>query len=80
MRIRVKDENTNLRLLLPTGLFLNRVTAVLAPGLLKKQGVTIERKQAVAFVKALNRYRRSHKDWVLVEVHSKDGAHVKIKL
>lgn len=80
MHIRVKDANTDLRLLLPTGLFLNRVTAALAPGWLKKQGVTIERKQALAFVKALNHYRRHHKDWVLVEVHAKDGAHVKIKL
>jgi len=34
----------------------------------------------VAFVKCLNRYRRSHKDWVLVEVESIDGTFVKIKL
>ncbi len=34
----------------------------------------------LAFARLLNRYRRSHPEWVLVEVESADGDYVKIKL
>ena len=80
MHIRVKEKNTKFRLALPTGLVLNRFTALLSPRFLKDKGIEIDRAKAVAFVKCLNRYRRSHKDWVLVEVESADGNFVKIKL
>ena len=80
MHIHVNDSNKNFRLTLPTGLVLNRFTALFIPRFLKGKGIKIDRAKGVAFVKCLNRYRRSHKDWVLVEVESIDGTFVKIKL
>ena len=81
MRIVVKSpEGPNLWLPLPSCLLLNRFVAGFAPKYLKPQGIDITKEQAVAFVKELNRYRRKHPEWVLVEVKSSDGDYVKIKL
>ena len=81
MRITVRSkEGPNIWLPLPSGLILNSFVARLAPKYLKDQGIDVTKEQAVAFVKELNRYRRKHRNWVLVEVESADGDHVKIKL
>lgn len=81
MRIVVKsNEGPNLWLPFPSGLVLNRFVAGLAPKYLKQYGLNITKEQAIFFVKELNRYRRKHPEWVLVEVQSSDGEYVKIKL
>lgn len=80
MHIRVKGKGKIFRLALPTGLVLNRFTALLIPRFLKNKGIKIDRAKAVTFVKCLNRYRRSHKDWVLAEGERADGSFVEIKL
>ena len=70
MRIVVKsNEGPNLWLPFPSGLVLNRFVAGLAPKYLKQYGLNITKEQAIFFVKELNRYRRKHPEWVLVEVH-----------
>lgn len=81
MKIVVKsNEGTNIRLPIPSGLVLNRFAAGFAPKYLKEYGIDITKEQAINFVKELNRYRRRHPEWVLVEVQSSDGEYVKIKL
>ena len=81
MRIVVKaGENANIRLWVPTGLVLNRVTALFIPAILEKQGITVTAGQAAAFVRAIKDSRRRFKDWVLVEVKSVNGEEVCIKL
>ena len=81
MRIVVKsNKGPNIWLPIPSGLVLNRFVAGIAPRYLKDHGINITKEQAVAFIVALNRYRRKHPDWVLVEVQSSDGDYVKIKL
>lgn len=81
MRIVVKsNEGPNLWLPFPSGLVLNRFVAGLAPKYLKQYGLNITKEQAIFFVKELNRYRRKHPEWVLVEVQRFDGEYVKIKL
>ena len=80
MRIVVKSSEGNIWLPIPSGLVFNPLTACFAPKFLKEQGVEITRAQAIAFVKELNRYRRKHPKWVLMEVESADGDYVKIKL
>ena len=74
------NEGPNIRLPIPSGLVLNRFTAGFAPQYLKEYGIHITKEQAVAFVKALNRYRHKHPEWVLVEAQSFDGKYVKIKI
>lgn len=79
MRIVVNSpgcRRVNLRL--PSGLALNPVTAMFLPGIMKQNGVTLTRKQALTMVRAINRYRRRHPDWKLVEVKSSGGAYVEI--
>lgn len=82
MRIKVKQgTDFNLNLIFPTGLVMNRVAAYfLFPSIAKQNGVTITRKQAVAFVKAIKDYKRTHPDWKIVEVESANGEIVEIKL
>jgi len=81
MRVVVKsNKGPNIWLPIPSGLVLNRFVAGIAPRYLKDHGINITKEQAITFVVALNRYRRKHPDWVLVEVQSSDGDYVKIKL
>lgn len=76
----VNPPNKDIRLTIPTGLVLNRLTAAVAPKCLRNSGVSITGKQAAAFVRELNRFRRAHPEWVLVEVQSANGEYVKVKL
>ena len=81
MKIVVKNnDEPNLWLPIPSGLVLNHFTANLASKQLKNSGFDITKEQAIRIIDELNRYRRSHPDWVLVEVQSSDGDYVKIKL
>ena len=79
MRIWIhSDEGRNLNLQLPTGMLLNPISAMALPRVLEEKGIVASRAQALALVRAINQYRRSHPGWVLVEVESADGDHVKI--
>ena len=81
MKIIVRSsEHQDIRLHIPTGLGLNPVTAMFLPNFMKQNGTTITRKQALAMVRAVNKYRRSHPSWKLVEVDSANGDHVEIVL
>lgn len=81
MKILVKSsDGHNIRLPIPSGLVLNRFSAGFASKHLKKYGLDATKEQAVAFIKALNHYRRKHPEWVLVEIQSSDGEYVKVKL
>jgi hypothetical protein len=75
-----REKWPNIRLPIPTGLVLNRWGVGLVLDSLKKYGLNVTKEQAVDFARFLNRYRRSHPEWVLVEVESADGDYVKIKL
>lgn len=82
MKILVKEQgNTKVNLHLPTGLLLNRFTALFAPMAMKGQGgpeCTVE--QAWKIMKTLKEYKAAHPEWVLVEVQSANGDHVEIRL
>lgn len=81
MKIVVKsNDGPNIRLPIPSGLVLNRFVAGFAPQYLKEYGIDISKEQAVTFIKELNRYRRKHPEWVLVEAQTSNGEYVKVKL
>lgn len=67
-------------LLLPNGLALNGLTAAILSRCLSSHGVTVTGQQLRTLRQELKRFRRLHKDWVLVEVESADGEYVKIQL
>ncbi len=77
--MQIKVEN-KVSLKLPTGLALNSLTACLAPSFFKKYGLNLTRKQCLTLVKALNRYRKAHPEWVLVEVEDHKGEQIRIRL
>lgn len=65
---------------LPSAVVLNPLTARAFSAFLKQKGVQITVKQAFAILGAINRYRRSHPEWVLVEVQSSDGEWIEITI
>ena len=81
MRIIIKESGSRtIKLRFPTALALNRLTAYLAPRVLKGSEVTVTRQQAVRLIKELKRCKKRFKGWKIVEVESADGERVEIKL
>jgi hypothetical protein len=81
MRVIVNSPGSKrIRIWLPSGLVFNPVAAMLLPGIMKQNGLEITREQALAMVRAINRYRRRHPDWKLVEVEGATGEYVKVTL
>ena len=80
MRIIARGEDHHVRLRIPTGLVFNRFTAAAISKEASKYGVKLSPHQARALIKTLKKYRRTHPDWVLAEVHGADGEYVFVKL
>ena len=53
MKILIKSDKSKIVLRLPTGLVFNRFTAGTVCRMLKKEGITLTRKQIVLFIKEL---------------------------
>ncbi len=81
MRIVVREsQGHNIFIPFPSWLVFNRFSAGYLVRLVDGKGLTMNKEQARTLIKALNKYRRKHRDWVFVEVRSADGDYVKIKL
>ena len=80
MKISIKWDDTKLTLRFPTSLVLNRLTAGIVRKQLKKEGIHLTRKQTVLFIKELKRYKKTHRDWNLVEAEENGGNKVIIKI
>ena len=86
MRVYVNDnEGTNIKILIPTGLLLNRITALIlskvlttVPGI--PDNIKLSKQQIYFLLKTIKNYKRNHPSWKLVEVHSADGDVVEITL
>ena len=75
-----ENEGKNLHLSLPSALLLNRFTACLVPGIMKKNGTEMTRDQAQLFIQELNNYRCNHPEWVFLDMEEADGSHITVKL
>ena len=80
MKIFINWDNTKFTLCLPTSLALNRCTAGMVRRELEKEGIHLTRKQTVLFIKELKRYKKTHRDWNLVEVEGSDEDSVIVKI
>ena len=81
MRIIIDEgKGKPIKIVLPTGMLLNRLTASMAPGMLEKKGIIITREQALRLAQAFRSCRRHHPGWKLVEIDSSDGEHIEISL
>ena len=72
--------NTRTVFVLPTGLGMNRLTAGIIRRQLKKEGIILTRKQMLLFIKTVRRYKKSHADWNLAEVESKNGDTITVRI
>lgn len=76
MKIIIKNSDTNMNLTLPSRLILNSLAATLASKWINKKingsgndvKLCVKGNQLRKLIREINRYRRKHKDWVLVEV------------
>ena len=84
MRIRVKSEDTNINLLLPTNLIFSKATVWLANRYGRKYAgdamKDIPPEAMDRLFAELRRIKRRYGHWDLVEVRGSDGAEVKITL
>lgn len=86
MKVYVNDnDGTNINIRIPTGLFLNRLTALIltkvlttVPGI--PPDIQLTRAQAYLLMKILKDFKKGHPGWKLVEVHSAEGDVVEIRL
>ena len=84
MRIKVKDEDTDINLLLPTNLIFSKGTVWLVNHFGRKYAgdamKDIPPESLDRLFAEFRRIKRKHKHWVLVEVASSDGDEVSIVL
>lgn len=81
MKIVIKEAGERtIRISLPTGLLINRATALMLPAILKKKGIAISGEQAVRIVRCIRGCRRCRGDWKLLEIDGKNGDRVQISL
>ncbi len=76
MKISVNTHN----IYLPTGLFMNRLTGGIIRRKLKKCGIILTGEQVKLIIRDLKRFKKTHTSWTLVQVDSKDGAKVEVKI
>ena len=74
------SSHKNIRITFPTGLILNRFTALIAAKNAQQNGATLTYEQACGFISALKDFKRMNSGWKLIEVESADGHHVEIIL
>ena len=81
MRIIVKENNgETIRLRLPSGLVLNRLSAMLLSAGLKDKKLNISAKQLHTLFRVIKAYKKEHREWKLVEGRSHDGEIVEIMM
>ena len=80
MKISINWDNTKFTLRLPTSLALNRCTAGMVRKELEKEGIHLTHKQTVLLIKELKRYKKTHRDWNLVEITENDKNSIIIKI
>ena len=81
MYICVNDQNEKpIRIHLPSGLILNRLSATIAAAALKEENVEISAESLNILFREIKKYKLTHPEWKLVEVHSDEGKSVEIIL
>ena len=81
MKIVIRGKgDADLNLSLPTALALNGFAAGKIAAAARRRGYALTAAQAKLLMNGVKEYRRTHPEWVLVEVHSANGDEVLIRL
>lgn len=79
MRIIVKENGgPNIRLRLPSGLVLNRMSARLVSAELRKRNMNISAEQLHLMFRAIKAYKKAHPEWKLVEMQNQKGERIEV--
>lgn len=70
----------NIRIRIPTGLVLNRLSAYIIAKAAQKNGVSLTFEQIYTLITVLKDFKRSHTDWKFVEVQSANGEYVLVTI
>ena len=77
MKIKVNNRTV---FLFPTALIANFFTAGIIRRKLKKDGIKLNRKQTILFIRDIKRYKKFNSDWNLVEVDCENGDKIFVKI
>lgn len=81
MHITVNEySGKRIRLSLPSGLVLNRLSASILSARLKKTSISLSAKQLHILFRAIKSYKASHPQWMLIEAESQGGDVVEIMI
>ena len=82
MKVVIKSEKTNLFIILPTSLILNRLSATIAIKIIKSKqpSIDISGYDFKKFINSIKNYKRQHKRWEVVNISSADGEIVFVSL
>ncbi len=81
MYICVNERNEkSIRLRLPNGLILNRLSAAVVSSALQEEKIDIPAQSLNILFREIKRYKVSHPEWKLVEVYNDEGKIVEIRL
>ena len=89
MKIAIKSDAKSLTIRIPSFLLFNPITATLCGSRIirsimkddkNEDDIRITAKDARKLFREINRVRRKHKDWYIVDVEDGEGESVKIKL
>jgi len=69
-----------IRLRLPSGLAMNRLSAGLFSASLRDKQIAVSGRQLSLLFSAARKYKKSHPEWKLVEVQARNGDSVEIIL
>lgn len=79
MKIIVKEgSGKGFRLRLPTALMMNGLSAIPISAMLRRNNLSISRKQLRTLFRAVKAYKSKHPEWKLIEVRSNGGDFVEI--
>lgn len=80
MRIKVKSSDAHFSLIIPTSFICSKLGVKLISRYCIKDKGKLSDIQIREMAAALKKFRKKHRDWVLVDVRSNDGERVLIKL
>lgn len=64
----------------PTILLVNRMAVGIIRRRLKKEGIVLNRKQTLLFIRKIKQYKKNHSEWNLIEVEAKNGDLIKVRI
>lgn len=82
MKVFIKSEKKKILIILPTALFLNRLTATIATKIIKSKqpSIDISTKDFMKLIHSIKKYKQRHKRWEVVNISSVDGENIFISL